>query len=238
MESVTIAILKIAFGFGIILAVHELGHAIAAMLCGIKVQRFSIGIGPGLKIRNVPKLNELVITPFVIGAYVMLDENDLARKSFWKRNFVYVAGMLSNVIVAILILIAYGVAVSKAIGVSFYIWLAGWPLTISMLTSGAVAPSEAVSGPIGIGQMMAGSQFPYFITLALLNLAVAMFNLLPLPPFDGGHMMTSVLEKIMSKERLKKTVFVLQMVGLAFIGFLLVFGTIGDLSKIFKPPSR
>ena len=42
----------------------------------------------------------------------------------------------------------------------------------------------------------------------------------------------------MSKERLKKTVFVLQMVGLAFIGFLLVFGTIGDLSKIFKPPSR
>ncbi len=237
MESIAIAILKIAFGFGVILTVHELGHAIAAMLCGVRIQRFSIGIGPGLKIKNVPKLNELVISPFVIGAYVMLNEEDLAGKSFWQRNFVYVAGMFSNVVLAILIIIAYGATVLKAIGFSFYIWLVGWPLVITSLTSGAVSPSESISGPIGVGQMLAGNQFPYFLTLAILNLAVAMFNLLPIPPFDGGHMLTSVLEKILSKDRLKKTISVLQMLGLGFIIFLLVFGTISDISKIFKTPS-
>ena len=32
--------------FGILVAVHELGHFVAAKLCGVKVNEFSIGMGP------------------------------------------------------------------------------------------------------------------------------------------------------------------------------------------------
>ena len=32
--------------FGVLIAVHELGHFVAAKLCGVKVNEFSIGMGP------------------------------------------------------------------------------------------------------------------------------------------------------------------------------------------------
>ena len=32
--------------FGVLIAVHELGHFVAAKLCGVRVNEFSIGMGP------------------------------------------------------------------------------------------------------------------------------------------------------------------------------------------------
>ena len=32
--------------FGILIAVHEFGHFLAAKLCGVRVNEFSIGMGP------------------------------------------------------------------------------------------------------------------------------------------------------------------------------------------------
>ena len=34
--------------FGVLIAVHELGHFLAAKLCGVQVNEFSIGMGPAL----------------------------------------------------------------------------------------------------------------------------------------------------------------------------------------------
>ena len=34
--------------FGILIAVHELGHFLAAKFCGVQVNEFSIGMGPAL----------------------------------------------------------------------------------------------------------------------------------------------------------------------------------------------
>ena len=34
--------------FGILIAVHELGHFLAAKACGVTVNEFSIGMGPAL----------------------------------------------------------------------------------------------------------------------------------------------------------------------------------------------
>ena len=34
------------FSFGILIAVHEFGHFATAKLCGVKVNEFSIGMGP------------------------------------------------------------------------------------------------------------------------------------------------------------------------------------------------
>ena len=39
-------ILAAIFIFGMLIAVHELGHFIAAKLCGVRVNEFSIGMGP------------------------------------------------------------------------------------------------------------------------------------------------------------------------------------------------
>ena len=34
------------FIFGFLIAIHELGHFLAARLCGVRVSEFSIGMGP------------------------------------------------------------------------------------------------------------------------------------------------------------------------------------------------
>ena len=34
--------------FGVLIAVHELGHFLAAKLCGVQVNEFSIGMGPAV----------------------------------------------------------------------------------------------------------------------------------------------------------------------------------------------
>ena len=38
---------------GLIVFVHELGHFIAARLCGVKVENFSIGMGPVLAHKTI-----------------------------------------------------------------------------------------------------------------------------------------------------------------------------------------
>ena len=49
-----------------------------------------------------------------------------------------------------------------------------------------------LSGPIGIaeitGDVAQQGVFPFFSLLASISLALAIFNLLPIPPFDGFHM--------------------------------------------------
>ena len=41
-----IYILAAVLIFGVLVAIHELGHFLAAKLCGVRVNEFSIGMGP------------------------------------------------------------------------------------------------------------------------------------------------------------------------------------------------
>ena len=41
-------IIAAIFIFGVLIAVHELGHFLAAKACGVRVNEFSIGMGPAL----------------------------------------------------------------------------------------------------------------------------------------------------------------------------------------------
>src|SRR3989344_4117906 len=100
----TISTLKILFGFAIIIGIHELGHAIAAILVGVEVKRFSIGIGPGISFK-VPFLKKLILSPFLIGGFVEIDEESDAQKSFWKKFFISINGMVANVLLAITLLV-------------------------------------------------------------------------------------------------------------------------------------
>ena len=229
-----IGLSKIVFGFTLIIGIHELGHAIASMLCGVKIRRFSIGMGPGWTIRNVPKFTELKISPIVIGGYVELDEQALAEKSFWKRFFVMISGMLFNVLMAITLLVVMGANVFKAIYVSFYLWFAGIPMTISILASGQASLSEAVAGPIGIGPIMVSDAIPYIYTLAMINLALAMFNLIPLPPLDGGRIFIDITSKIFGKNIGAFVGRILMAAGIVLLITLLLYATGNDISRLFK----
>ena len=98
--------------FGILIATHELGHFVAAKLCGIKVNEFSIGMGPAIfKKQKGETLYALRVLP--IGGYCAMegeDEETEDPRSFsaqapWKRFIVLVAGSAMNFFTGVIIVI-------------------------------------------------------------------------------------------------------------------------------------
>ncbi len=109
--------------------------------------------------------------------------------------------------------------------------------TFIYLLSGQISP-KWLAGPVGMIQlvhhsvMMGYKELLYWMALISLNLAI--FNLLPLPILDGGHIVLSLYEKITGKlipTKIKEMIMIPFMVLL--VG-LLVFVTFHDLSRIFS----
>jgi regulator of sigma E protease len=96
---------------------HELGHYAVARLCGVKVLRFSVGMGKVLWSRRFGKDGtEWAISALPLGGYVkMLDSRDpdvpamdqddlkreFTRQNVWRRIAIIIAGPLANFILAI-----------------------------------------------------------------------------------------------------------------------------------------
>ena len=58
--------------FGVLIALHEFGHFIAAKACGVKVNEYSIGMGPALfKKQGGETLYALRLLP--IGGYCAME---------------------------------------------------------------------------------------------------------------------------------------------------------------------
>ena len=98
--------------FGILIAVHEWGHFIAARLCGVTVHEFAIGMGPALYQRE-KKGTKYAIRLLPIGGYCALegeeddsdDPHSLNNQGFWKKVLIFAAGALMNFLVGFLIIL-------------------------------------------------------------------------------------------------------------------------------------
>lgn len=110
----------IAF-FGVIIALHEFGHFSTAKLFKIKVNEFSIGMGPALfKKKKGETLYALRILP--IGGFVSLEGEDevsddpraFGNQKAWKRFIVIAAGATLNILLG-LVLIAVTLGISGTV---------------------------------------------------------------------------------------------------------------------------
>lgn len=97
---------------------------------------------------------------------------------------------------------------------------------------------ESVGGPIFIGQMASESARRGFdrwmYLMALINIAIMSFNLLPVPLLDGGHITLAVLEGLRRKAVSGRTYMNFQKVGLVLVGTLFVFILSKDLMRPFQ----
>ena len=98
--------------FGILIAVHELGHFLAAKACKVKVNEFSIGMGPAIfKKQGKETLYSLRILP--IGGYCAMegeDDDSADPRSFgkqrrWKKLIILAAGAFMNFLLGFIIVI-------------------------------------------------------------------------------------------------------------------------------------
>lgn len=109
------------------------------------------------------------------------------------------------------------------------------PKALWMVIAGRAALRDVVGGPvlitrIGIEKAKAGFwELLYFI--ALINVQLLVFNLLPLPVLDGGMIMLAVLEGIRRKRFSVKTYERLTTIGASLIIALFVYATFHDIRR-------
>lgn len=108
-------------------------------------------------------------------------------------------------------------------------------LMVSILSQGDV---EQLAGPIGIVKAVSDTARtgwePYITFLALFSINIGVFNLLPLPLLDGGHLILGCLESIIGRRPTVREMKWIQKSGLGLIGVLLVVGTFQDILRIFS----
>jgi regulator of sigma E protease len=94
---------------------------------------------------------------------------------------------------------------------------------------------DNVTGPVGIASVGATSVEQGFFPqlLAFISVNLALFNLLPILPLDGGHLMLIVAEKVLGRPVSQETMGRIAALGIALVLMLFVFATYADLSKIF-----
>ncbi len=102
--------------------------------------------------------------------------------------------------------------------------------------TGAMNPKDAMSGPVGIFMVVkkaADLGFNYLLLIvASISANLAIFNLLPLPILDGGHLLFLAIEKIRGRALSEKVDLVINRIGLVFILSLALFAFYVDLEKI------
>ena len=99
--------------FGLLIIVHELGHFTLAKLNGVRVEEFSIGMGPRI-VSKKGKETTYSLSLFPIGGYVKMmgedgevdDERSFSAKSPLRRISIIIAGVVMNYILAIIIFTA------------------------------------------------------------------------------------------------------------------------------------
>jgi regulator of sigma E protease len=92
-----------------------------------------------------------------------------------------------------------------------------------------------VTGPVGIASVGSASVEQGFFPqlLALISINLALFNLVPILPLDGGHLLFIAAEKVMGRPVSQETMGRIAALGIALVLMLFLFATYADLSKIF-----
>jgi regulator of sigma E protease len=224
---------------GLLIAIHEYGHLLAAKLCGIPVRRFSIGFGPKvLEFKHGETSYWLSWIP--IGGYVLpaIEPDDFRELPAYKRIAFALGGPMANVIAAFIGLFVLGLAqfnVQVFAATSFaatQLWT-GLLQQIAGL-SGLVTGVEQLTGIVGIvavGGDQFGSTLTSLLTFSvLINLSLAVMNLLPLPPLDGGRILFCVLEKVYRP--VVRAEAPLTLAGWTVVLALMVYLTVQDVSRI------
>ena len=106
-----IYILAAILMFGFLIAVHELGHFLAARLCGVRVNEFSIGMGPAIWKKQKGE-TLYAWRAFPVGGYCAMegeeeDSDDpaaLNNQGFWQKLLIYAAGAAMNFLAGLLII--------------------------------------------------------------------------------------------------------------------------------------
>ena len=97
--------------FGVLITIHEFGHFIVARMCKVKINEFSIGMGPKILSKTAKKSGIVYsLRALPLGGYVSMEgeseqsdnENSFYKKPAWQRLLISVAGPFMNILLGFL----------------------------------------------------------------------------------------------------------------------------------------
>jgi regulator of sigma E protease len=95
---------------------------------------------------------------------------------------------------------------------------------------------DQLSGPVGIVQVsqeqLRVGWTHYLEILAFVSMSLALLNLLPLLPLDGGHILFSLIEAVRGRALAREVYERVSVLGFAFILLLLVIASSNDVSGV------
>lgn len=128
------------------------------------------------------------------------------------------------------------IAALKFAFVKFFNLIEQMLFTIIYLCTGALS-LKMLSGPVGIFNAVGTVSTTGFVNilffLAIISVNVGFINLLPIPAFDGGHVLFIAIERIKGSPVNQKVENTIHTVFLVLLMVLMLFITFNDILKLF-----
>ena len=237
--------LKIIFVLGFLVFIHEGGHFIAAKLCKIKVNTFSIGFGPTIW-KKQGKETKYTIRLLPLGGFVDLEgengeseaENSYQNASIIKKMTVVLAGPLVNIVFALIVYFLLVLLLKHDIGFTLIQtknFIVSMFEGIKMLITGKVGINDFI-GPVGISEVVVETKriVDYVYILAVVSLSLGITNLLPIPALDGGRFILLIIEAIRRKKISERFEINIQLISFIFLIILSIYVTYNDVLRLIK----
>jgi regulator of sigma E protease len=107
-------------------------------------------------------------------------------------------------------------------------------ISIKKMITGELS-TKALSGPLSIadysGKSAKRGLFTYLLLMASISIAVGVFNLMPVPMLDGGHLFQYAIETVRGKNFTNKQHTYFQYIGIAVMTCLFTFAIVNDIHK-------
>ncbi len=250
--AILVSVLLLCF----IISFHEFGHFISAKISGVKVNEFSVGMGPAiLQKQKGETMYSLRCIP--LGGYCLMEGEDdpdddyipeprrsLDDQSLFEKIMIMLCGPLFNVVLCFVMLVLLYFFLGSGLAGSLHIALrlTGDFLTIvydslKQMVSGNVSADDIVSvvGMVSIVNEQAeiyGMPQVIFM-MAMISANLGLMNLLPLPALDGGRIIMEILKAACGGRFPKKLEEGLQTVSMVFLLMLMCFLMAKDVFNIF-----
>lgn len=221
--------------------VHEWAHAIIGIkFLGLTPEFVAIGIPFSRTIRGRVWSTHLytwkrdgkvpiVISALLIGGGVAYKNEDYYKQGKYRQKVeMLLSGPVSNILIGFLTsIVVFGFINGLAIAWAFFSGAGG--LLTGILTNGSL--EAAINGSLIFQASSLASRLigPWWLPVCMWlfwNFMVALFNLLPIPGLDGGHVITQGIQEIWGE----KTVPTIKLIDSVFLviwillTFLMVFG--------------